>query len=619
MFETNQAIAKRQGSFTIAQYEPLDGIRALSMLFWGEHCIECAAPSCFETCDLYQARPDGRCRRFVHGQVRNSKFISARGYGVEVTFKKWGKLQTRGTTSMVPIGTLLRLERAISAGIKILDGVGPLIARATRDERWRDVVVRLVDRVLTKLHTRSSKSVTSPDAFVLEVFNPAAETVRLQLGVHIGRLALRENGDRLVALPSLIRSFDMLPGYSRHVVPYTELAPITESGLPFNMALLPEGDTSPTLVFLLADFVAFDRVSERASRSRPPVQAKCVVWDLDNTLWQGTLLESDDVRLTDGVVELLRSLDERGILLSVASKNDYDLAIAKMMELGIEQYMLYPQIGWGQKSEFLKVIAEKLNISLDSFVFVDDNSFELAEVAGAVPGVTCIDAREMATLAAHPRLQGGTSEEARRRRLLYREAMVRDEHAREFGSDYFSFLRSCGMHLRILPYSPDYYERLCELVQRTNQLNFSGRKYKREEIQPLLDDKATDKWLLECWDNFGSYGIVGCGVISRGLGAVKIEDFMLSCRVQGKFVEQAFFEAVLRDQNERLYVNFRDTGRNVPARKVLQALGFVEDEAGMLLEQALDRLRCDFIEVEFQVSGAATNDLVPGAVAAIPA
>ncbi|GAA0899657.1 hypothetical protein GCM10009558_110900 [Virgisporangium aurantiacum] len=82
---------------------------------------------------------------------------------------------------------------------------------------------------------------------------------------------------------------------------------------------------------------------------------KCLVWDLDNTLWRGTLLEGDDVRLAPGVVATLRALDERGILHSVVSRNDHDAAWNTLEALGVADYFLRPRIGWGRKPDAWKV------------------------------------------------------------------------------------------------------------------------------------------------------------------------------------------------------------------------------------------------------------------------
>lgn len=110
---------------------------------------------------------------------------------------------------------------------------------------------------------------------------------------------------------------------------------------------------------------------------------KCVVWDLDNTLWDGILTEGDDVQLRDGIIDIIKTLDERGILQSVASKNNFEDAYKKLEELGVAEYFLYPQINWNPKSEAVKKIAENINLGIDSFAFIDDSEFEREEVLTA--------------------------------------------------------------------------------------------------------------------------------------------------------------------------------------------------------------------------------------------
>lgn len=132
---------------------------------------------------------------------------------------------------------------------------------------------------------------------------------------------------------------------------------------------------------------------------------KCVVWDLDNTVWDGVLLEDGDVKLRPGVVEVIRTLDGRGILHSIASRNDHDAAMAKLEEFGIAEYFLYPQITWDNKSDSIRVIAETINIGIDTLAFVDDQPFERDEVSYAHPQVLCVDALDAERLPDLPRMQ----------------------------------------------------------------------------------------------------------------------------------------------------------------------------------------------------------------------
>src|SRR5215467_10763890 len=129
---------------------------------------------------------------------------------------------------------------------------------------------------------------------------------------------------------------------------------------------------------------------------------KCVVWDLDNTVWDGILLEDESVTLRPHVVDILKTLDERGILHSIASRNDHNTALAKLQEFGIDEYFLYPQINWNSKASSVGQIAKDINIGIDTLAFIDDQPFEREEVAFSIPDVMCIDAAEMKTLLDRP-------------------------------------------------------------------------------------------------------------------------------------------------------------------------------------------------------------------------
>jgi FkbH-like protein len=601
--DRKRAAEQRDALAPTVSYDYVRGIASASLLYWGEHCIECAEPACFATCDLYDSRPDGRCRRFTWGIVPNAAFPAARGYGAEVSFKKWGKLEARGNAGLMPYRRLLLIETLANRTKPAVDRLGGLAWRVLGDARWRSVASRFLDRVARRLHRRRPNT-DRPDVFLLEIFNPATEPTALHVTFAVARKELASKRlDATALLPSFRKRLELPPGYSRHEIPYADLASVVESGLPFDISMLPEAHDNPTLVFLSSDFVRFSQ-RQRPSAEQPPV--KCVVWDLDNTIWKGTLLEDDEVEPLPAVTELLRVLDQRGILSSVASKNAFDLAFAKIKEIGIEEYILYPQISWASKSDSIRVIAEKLNIGLDTVLFIDDNDFELSEVAQALPLVTCINARDITGLAEDPRLQGSTTDEAKRRRVMYREAMTRESEERKFGDDFFGFLKSCEITLTLTRYTPRYYGRVCELMQRTNQLNFSGMKYRREAIAPILADPALEKWVLECSDKFGSYGVVGFSLVARRAKEVWVKDFMLSCRVQGRFVEQAFFNVLVAENPmiETVSVSFIDTGRNSPARQVLLAMGFAttDTEGRMNLDLRQKSLACDFISVELESS-----------------
>lgn len=550
----------------------------MSLLYWAEHCVECAAPSCYQTCDLYQPRTDTRCRRFTFGAYKNRNFRTSCGYGVEVSFKKWAKMSAFGNLHLFPPAYVSLSERLVEGMAPAANMFGKLMARLTKKPRWRAVTHVGMEELVRRLN-RSRRKEAIPDVFLLEVYNPTEEAIRMQLSFS----SFSEQDHSGNALTQLTLGFGMTiccsPGYSRHQVDVALLSRLLDSGKPFVISLSPEADNNARLVFLSGEFVKFRE--QRKTEARNAV--KCVVFDLDHTLWNGVLIEGDEVAVPAAVRTLLEHLDQRGILLSIASRNDRETAWKKLQELGLNEFFVYPQISWNPKSQSLRTIAKCLNIGTDAIAFIDDNPFELEEVARAIPEVLCINSREIASVISDRRFQGSATPDARRRRQLYQEAAVRESVQESFGSDYRGFLASCEIVLEIAPYSDEDAERVAELVQRTNQLNFSGCKYTRQELQGILSDPLLEKYVLRSKDRFGSYGTVGFSIVDRAPSMICVRDFMLSCRVQGKLLEQAFFYHLLEfhnpDSAKGLWVNFHPTARNKPAQQVLESLGFRPCEA----------------------------------------
>ncbi|MEO8992448.1 MAG: HAD-IIIC family phosphatase [Nitrosospira sp.] len=585
----------------LTSYKPVQNVEKMSLLMWGEHCVECAAPGCFATCDLYQSRPDQRCRRLTYGMYRNRRFSSVRGYGAEVTFKKWGKIEARGNTLMLPASVALLAERAIGLLAPCVNVVGKSMYRVTRDIRWSYLEHALLERLARWLHRKNHARV-KPEFFLLEVYNPMDSPVRIQVNMSVTAEMISKR-THPTQFPRPFRASVMLaPGYSRHEFGREEFASVTECGLLFDVAIIPDGEETSRVVFLTADFVVHLKSTSVAGSDQPNI--KCVVWDLDNTIWNGILLENEAVVPRPKVLELLRFFDERGVLLSIVSKNDEASAWRRLEELGLANYFLLPQINWLPKSENVKTIAAQLNIGLDTFAFIDDNPFELEEVSRVIKEVDCVNAADIEHLFSNPRYQGTTSDEARKRNRFYREEFVREKSASKFGSDYIGFLAACEIKLHIDIYTDDDLDRVSELVQRTNQLNFSGRKYLRSEILPILADEAVKKYVLRCADNYGSYGTVGFCIARSAEHEIRVEDFMLSCRVQGRFIEQAFFSYLVNEQDapelQSLWVNFEPTGRNIPAQQVLESLNFIPCSSGkgLRIDLSLHSLECNFISLE---------------------
>ena len=556
-----------------------------AILSWAEHCIECAAPACYTTCDLYSPTSSGKCRRFDHGIIAHT---DDSGIVVEVAFREWGKLEAQGNAVLLPSTMADRIERWLYPIMALADRTGRLLAMVTGRNAWRLAPEALFKRLNAWLVKRQAQS-PRPSSLDVDIENLGDASVAMVLTGMIDRARMSQGIPAEQLPPPAIVRIDLEPGRTQARHSMAALIPIIESGLPFNLALAPADGSNPRLRIHRLDLIGTDSAStapQSKMRVAPPsTPAKLVVFDLDNTLWDGVLLEGD-IRLREGVKDLFRTLDERGILLSIASKNAREDAMRQLAAFGLDEYLLHPQIGWLPKSQGISQIVRTLDIGIDSVIFVDDNPFERNEVSEVHSVVEVLSDTALVDLEKHPRLQGAITDESRVRRSMYRDAIAREDAQQGFGDDYLEFLRSCSIEVEIREPREEDFERIAELVQRTNQLNFSGRKYDRAAIGEILSGPRDKLALISCCDKFGSYGKVGfCiwDVEDEDPSTLLIRDFMLSCRVQGKFVEQALIARLLElagPEIERVRVDFHRTDRNRAAQLVLEKLGFKPSSNG---------------------------------------
>jgi FkbH-like protein len=543
----------------LAQFRELGGlVTARTVLPWGEHCTECVWPTCYTSCDLYAPRADGKCRRFVDGMVRIDAPGTVTGHLIKIGFKQWGKLWTAGNVHLFPADQARSMEawdqRVGSALVQIA-----LPSSVKRFATWRRY-----DHKKKQTFARQP-SATAADDFVIECYNPNAAAIDLSLTMR------SEDPGRPIPYQQLI---PLKPGYNRAVVPVADITRALDVSQPFSVEVIPNDITDgTTLVFGMIDFAV------GIPRKKPkPAPLKCVVWDLDNTMWSGTLVEDGAERLTlkPGIKDVITRLDARGILHSVASKNTADEALPVIEQFGLSEFFLYPDISWGPKSEALKRIATRLNIGIDSLLFIDDSDFELAEVQAACPTVRVLHAREYLSLPDRPECQVEVTSEAADRRIMYKRDVVRQEAAEQFGDDYYAFLRDCRLEAHLRPMTAENLPRVHELTQRTNQMNFSGNRYERAVLERILADPDMDTYVLDCRDRFGEYGVVGFCLVDRR--EPRITDLMFSCRVQSKRVEHALLSAILQraraDGPIDVFANYRKTSKNAPSGRVFDDVGF---------------------------------------------
>lgn len=549
-------------SDVVSKFRELRGaIVAKTVLPWGEHCTECVWPTCYATCDLYHPREDGRCRRFVEGMVRIDCPGAVNSYLLKIRFNRWGKLWSPGNTHLFPLKVAAdfeRWDRWIASTLVHLPAPKPLKGYVTAKRyNWKKEAA-----------TSRKPSFDTPDWFVLECYNPHETPVSLSLTMR------SFNGNSPIPFQKLIR---VPAGFHREVVRVDEILKTFDLGSPFHIEVVPnEISDGTTMFFGLIDFV-------RTNQAMVPktTKLKCIVWDLDKTLWDGILVEdgSENVVIKAGVVEVIRELDRRGILHSIASKNSYDDAMQVLKDNDIHEYFLSPQISWGPKSESVKRIAQDLNIGIDTLMLVDDSEFELAEVQSACPAVRTLNAEQCRELLSIPECQVPVTSESMNRRKMYHQEATRKSAAKDFGGDYLAFLRNCNMQMILRPLTHSNLERVHELTQRTNQMNFSGNRYNRDVLRQIAEDPNLDTYVIECNDRFGSYGIVGFSIVDKR--GPRMTDLMFSCRIQAKRVEHAFLALIIRRYiaatGSDFWADYRKTPRNSQSGRVFQDLGMSEE------------------------------------------
>lgn len=294
---------------------------------------------------------------------------------------------------------------------------------------------------------------------------------------------------------------------------------------------------------------------------------KCVVWDLDETLWRGVLLEDPSVSLREEAPSVIQMLDGRGILQSVASRNDARSAMAQLQAFGLAPFFLYPQIHWSSKVGSIVRIAELLNIGLDSVLFIDDQPAERDEVTFSLPQVqTLAPPADLQDLLDLPELTVPivTPEAAQRRQ------MILDESRRQADQEAFSgpeeaFLATLGLLLTISSAEERDLERAKELTERTNQLNSTGLTYSAGELASLLSSRHHRLLIARLEDRYGSYGTVGLVLLECQPDLWTIKLLLTSCRVISRGVGTLLLNHVMRlalEAGVRLQADFQPTGRN---------------------------------------------------------
>ena len=318
---------------------------------------------------------------------------------------------------------------------------------------------------------------------------------------------------------------------------------------------------------------------------------KCLVLDLDNSLWGGVLGEDgiDGIQV-DGDYpgkayhywqEGLKELERNGVILAICSKNNQidveALFAAREMPLSLKDFAC-TRINWNDKAANIREIAQELNIGLDSMVFVDDNPTERELIRQQLPMVAVPEwpAQPYELPMFYAQLVNDyfsvytLTDEDKKKTEQYRQNANRAQTQAQF-TDMEDFLRSLEMRLTIAPAADITIPRIAQMTQKTNQFNLTTKRYTESDIRSLLEEGA-QIWTLAVADRFGDNGITGLMILKPENGWI-IDTLLMSCRVLGKGIEEAFFKSVISRYNGVLTAQYIPTAKNGQVAEFYERMG----------------------------------------------
>ena len=334
------------------------------------------------------------------------------------------------------------------------------------------------------------------------------------------------------------------------------------------------------------------------------VSRKCLVLDLDNTLWGGVIGDDgiDGIRLGQGLADgeaflevqrVARQLRQRGIVLAVSSKNTDAVARQAFREhpdmILSESDITVFQANWDDKPRNLEAIAKALDIGVDALVLLDDNPAERELVRQKLPQVGVPELPDDPALFPHALLDSGlfeavsfSSEDGRRAEMYAARATINAQ--REGAADLGSFLASLEMVITFAPFDSVGRSRIAQLINKSNQFNLTTKRYTEAEVQAMERDSSLLTLQVRLKDKLADHGMIGV-VICRPTSphAWEVDTWLMSCRVLGRRVEEAVLNEIIDSAAARgvrsVTGRYIPSGRNAMVAGHYAALGFtcVED------------------------------------------
>jgi FkbH-like protein len=352
---------------------------------------------------------------------------------------------------------------------------------------------------------------------------------------------------------------------------------------------------------IISQLTSPERIAARMPTTKrlPCRRKKCVVFDLDDTIWEGTIGEvgHEHLKVTPGhagLQEFLLSLRDEGVLLAIASKNDPD-HIQGVFECVPDMVLCWDditlaKIGWGPKHLSIAAIAEELGFHPGTLLFLDNSPHERSLVREMLPEVCTphLEGPPADYVSQAKRCPGlvpttDITDEDRQRAEMMQQEFLRAQ-ARSVANDLEGYLEGLKQEVKVEPINPEDLIRAEQLCQRTNQFNFNLKRYDQESLKNMLDIPGAVGLMVSVSDRFGKAGRVGAAMavpkIPKKTSTTitwELLVLVLSCRVLGRGVEQALLAELCRrvyeQGGQRLEGGYVEGPRNACCLLTLRSLG----------------------------------------------
>ena len=307
---------------------------------------------------------------------------------------------------------------------------------------------------------------------------------------------------------------------------------------------------------------------------------KCLVVDLDNTLWTGIVGEDgwENIIPNRHIQEYILDLYKQGVVIAINSKNNLSDALEAIdknprMVLKKNNFAAW-RINWQDKNINMLELARELNLGVDSFVFIDDDPFQQNLIRETLPEIAVVPIETIREYAGFSTFN--LTEEDRRRGEMYIQERAR-ENLKSSMSNPEDFLKQLKLEVIVEDLGQENISRVSQLTQKTNQFNLTTRRYTEEKLIEMQSE-GFKIWFLKVKDVFGDYGLTAVAIIKPEVDCWVLDSFLLSCRVLGRGIEDVFMNFLTVEAAQKGISKIRGefivTNKNSPCQNFLNKMGF---------------------------------------------